>query len=252
MPAIPVELEKLPSYMLLRCIDMRITTAELTKAINAISGYSLHGSIQKKLGVFLLLTAKMFPELTEVQYNRLLLATFNEKLPEGWPDFDELIAIGHSQARDLMSLKISKKEYLYARRLGLTHFEITNAARREKFVNIEGYAKLRKVYRINDDEIYTLIDRGINLYYYCELIKKAYHKSLYESVLEHFGTDLFAYLMVADDFGLEPEVIIERKTSAIGFNIAAYKELRNQGLDDMAAWQKLCNSSLQAANVVSI
>lgn len=238
----PTELEQLPSYMLLRCIDMRITTSELKKALHASSGYAFPGGAEKKLGIYLLLTARMFPELSEEQYNRFLLATFKGKIPEDWPEFEEIIAIGHSQAIDLLSLNISKKGYLFARRLGVSHFDIANAAKRANFVNVEGYAKLRKTFKMSDEEIYPLIDRDINLYYYCELITKAYHKDLFEKVLEYFGRDLLAYLTIVDEFGLEPEVIVERWATTSGFNIHTYKAYRNQGMDDEAAWQKLCDT----------
>jgi hypothetical protein len=233
-------LSSMPSHLLARCIQLGLKEPEIEQA--AKTSVFHRSDYMFSLGVYLLLQAKSLPAITEEEFIWLEDRVFSDafRKSEDWPEYKDLAAVTSTEALELMQFHMARRAYFTACKLGAEHDELVSMVRVSRTVDLEAYAKLRIQKKLSVTEIHQLVETGVNLYYYLQLLEKKYQKERFESVMKLFSKDLFAFLLAVDDWNLSPEVVIERRKTPGGFDILKYNELRNSdGLDDKEAMQVL-------------
>lgn len=228
--------------MLWNCLLLGLTADQTLDAVRA--GHYVYRAENKALARYVFLRSKDLPYIA--QYDDQLRITADPFYSKDLPDHEELVSVSHEEACEILSSHIDFRAYFCARKL-LSHTEIFDAYKMGSHVDLAGYAKLRKKFKMTHEFVQELVEEGVQLGPYCELIELLLNKPEFDKAMELFGKSLKQFIIAVKTHGLTPELIIARAQEPGGFDIFVYNNLRSRiRLSDEETMQAMRDPELLA------
>lgn len=229
--------------MLWNCLQLGLTAEQTVEAVKA--GHYVYRGDSAALARYLVLRSKELPYFA--QYDYQLRAAMNPFHSNNLPDHKDLVSVSHEEAIEILGSQIDYETYFNARKQ-LSHSEILEVFSISSHIDFEGYARLRNQFKMTQEFVQNLVEEGVLLGPYCELIELLLNKPEFDKVMELFGNSLKQFIAAVKTHGLTPELLIARAQEPGGFDIFTYDNLRTRNrLSDEKAMQAMRDPELLAA-----